>query len=131
MRIFSAAKEMQRALQQMSKAIKAALLSTLVFPGTGHLLLKKYLHATVLIGASFSVLYLMISRLIEIALQISDKIISGEVGLDVVAITELIVKQTAGPETRLLNIAGVVLIIIWLISIVDSYRIGRLQDKDP
>ena len=114
----------------MSKAIKAALFSALVFPGTGHLLLKKYLHGVVLIGASFSVLYLVISRLIEIALQISDQIISGEIGLDVVAITELIVKQTAGPETRLLNIAGVVLVIIWLISIVDSYRIGRLQDKD-
>jgi len=114
----------------MSKAIKAALLSALVFPGAGHLLLKKYLHATVLSGASFSVLYLMISRLTEIALQISDKIISGEIGLDVVVITELIAKQSAGPETRLLNIAGVILIIIWLISIVDSYRIGRLQDKD-
>lgn len=115
----------------MSKAIKAALLSALVFPGTGHLLLKKYLHAVVLIGASFSVLYLMISRLIEIALQISEKIISGEVGPDVVAISELIIKQVAVTETRLLNIAGVVLVIIWLISIVDSYRIGRLQDKDP
>lgn len=114
----------------MSKAIKAALLSALVFPGTGHLLLKKYLHGIVLIGVSFSVLYLVISRLIEKALQITDKIISGEVQLDVTAITELIAKQSTGSETQLLNIAEVVLVIIWLISIVDSYRIGRLQDKD-
>ena len=34
-----------------------------------------------------------------------------------------------GTEAQLLNIAAAVLFISWLIGIVDSYRVGRAQDK--
>ena len=114
----------------MKKAIKAAMLSAFVFPGFGHLLLKRYLQGVVFIGTTFSALYLIISEVIERAQQIADKIISGEVQFDIVVITDLISRQSTGTEAQLLNIAGVVLLVIWLVSIVDSYRIGYLQDKD-
>ncbi len=107
--------------------MKAALLSAMVFPGVGHFFLKKYVTAIVLAGATFVSLYWVISKTVERALQITEKIQQGEIQLDVTAITEILSKQSTGTEAQLLNIASVALIICWLIGIVDSYRIGRLQ----
>ena len=109
----------------MSNAIKAALLSTFVLPGTGHFVLKKYISGTVLAVSALTSLYLVFSSLLERTFQIADKIQSGEVQPDVGVITELILKQPAGTNDRLLNIAWTVLFVSWLIGIVDSYRIGR------
>ena len=67
--------------------------------------------------------------MVERALQISDKILRGEVQLDVAAITELVSAQPTGSEMHVITIASYVLMIAWLIGIVDSYRIGRIQDK--
>ncbi len=114
----------------MSKAIKAALLSAFVFPGTGHFFLKKHIIGASLAGAAVASLYLVISRMVERALLIAERIQLGEVQLDVAAIAELISKQPTGTDSQLLNIAWIVLIISWLIGIVDSYRVGRRQDKD-
>ena len=109
----------------MSKTIKAALLSAFVFPGTGHFFLKKHLIGTLLAGAAFGSLYFVLSRMVEKALQINEKIQSGEVQLDIAVITELISKQPTGTDARLLNVAWTVLIIFWLIGVIDSYRVGR------
>ncbi len=114
----------------MNKPMKAALLSAFVFPGVGHFLLKKYIPAAVLAGTAFAGLYFLIANTVERALQIAEKIQSGEVQPDVTTITELVSKQATGTEARLLNIAAVVLLISWLIGIADSYRVGRAQDKD-
>ena len=113
----------------MNKSMKAALLSAFLFPGAGHYFLKKFISGTVLAGTAFAALYLIISRAVERALQITEKIQRGEVQLDVTTITELVSKQPTGTEAQLLDIATTVLIITWLIGIVDSYGVGRLQDK--
>ncbi len=113
----------------MNKTMKAALLSAFVFPGVGHFLLKKYIRGAVLAGTAFAGLYFLIAKTVETALQITEKIQSGEVQLDATTITELVSKQAMGTEAQLLNIAAAVLFISWLIGIVDSYRVGRAQDK--
>ena len=113
----------------MNQSIKAALLSAFVFPGVGHFFLKKHITGTVLAGSALASLALVISRTVERALQIFEKIQSGEVQPDVAAITELVTKQSSGTDANLLNIASAVLIIAFLIGIADSYRVGRAQDK--
>ncbi len=113
----------------MSKAIKAALLSAFVFPGTGHFYLKKYVTGTLLAGIALASLYLMISRMVERALLIVDKIQSGEVPLDITAIAELLSKQPDGTDTQLYIITWTLFIFSWFIAVADSYRIGRRQDK--
>ena len=109
----------------MRNAIKAALLSTFVFPGTGHFVLKKYVSGTILAGSAFTSLYLVFSSMLEKSLQIADKIQTGQIQPDAAVITELLLQQPSGTNDRLLNIAWTVLIAAWLIGIVDSYRIGR------
>jgi len=114
----------------VNKSTKAALFSAFVFPGAGHFFLKKYISGTVLAGTAFAMLYFIITNLLKKALQISEKILSGEVQLDIAAIIELVSRQPVGTDAQLLNIATTVLIISWLIGIIDSYRVGRGQDKD-
>ena len=113
----------------MSKSIKAALLSALVFPGVGHFFLKQRVSGTVLAAAALVSLWVVITKAMERALQITEEIQRGDVPLDVDAITELVSRQPAGVEGHLLDIAWAVLIVVWLIGIVDSYRVGRIQGK--
>lgn len=109
----------------MNKATKAALLSALVFPGTGHFFLKKQLRGIILTGATLAALTVIISQAITKAQQIVEKIQLGEVQLDVTAIAELVSKQAAGTDAQQLNIASLALLICWLLGIIDAYRIGR------
>ncbi len=113
----------------MKKSMKAALLSAFVFPGAGHFFLKKYTTGLLLVAAAFASLYLLISEMLEWVLQITNKIQQGEVQLNVAAITDLVSKQT-GTQAQLINIASTVLIVLWVIAILDSYRIGRIKDKN-
>ncbi len=114
----------------MKKSTKAVLLSAFVFPGAGHFFLKKYISAVVLVGASFSGIYLLIVKTVERALQITEKIQSGDIRPDVAAIAEIISKQPTGTEAQLLKYATAVLVICWLIGIIDSYRVGCVRDKN-
>ena len=114
----------------MKKSIKAALLSALLFPGVGHVFLKRYIPGVVLIGASFSGIYYLTSKMVERALQITDKILSGDIQMDAAAIAELVSKQPIDAEAYLVNIAAAVFFICWIIGTIDAYRVGRVQDKE-
>ena len=110
----------------MKKSTKAALLSAFVLPGAGHIFLKKYIPGVALVCGSLGGIYYLTSKTVEKGLRIAETIRSGDVQLDVAAITELVSKQATGTEAQLINIATAILIISWLIGIVDSYRVGRL-----
>jgi len=112
----------------MKKSTKAALLSAFVFPGVGHIYLKKYIPGVVLVGASLAGIYYLISKTVENALQIVEQMQSGAVQANVAAITELVAKQSTGTDSQLLNIAAVTIIVLWIIGVIDSYRVGRARD---
>lgn len=113
----------------MKKSTKAILLSALVFPGTGHFFLKKYIPGIILGSVSFAGIYYLISKSVERALEIAEKIQNGDTQIDIAAITELVSKQPMGTDAQLLNIATVALFICWIVGIVDSYRVGSNADK--
>ena len=106
--------------------MKAALLSAFVLPGAGHFFLKRYLSGLILMMVSSGAAYFLISGTVERALQIAEDIQRGEVPLDVLAITELVSQQPVGAEAQSIDIAWAILIIVWLVGIVDSYRAGKL-----
>jgi hypothetical protein len=111
----------------MKKPIKAALLSAFVYPGAGHFLLKKYYH-TAVFAFTFSVpLYFIVSEIFAKAEQVVEQIKNGEIPLDITAISESLSSAMSGDATQELNTKVYILVIIWLISIIDSYRIGRTE----
>jgi hypothetical protein len=113
----------------MKKTTKAVLLSALLFPGAGHLFLKKYIFGLALIIAGATALYVLVSNVVEKALEIVDQAQRGEVPPDITIITELVLKQAAESDVQALNIATATLIVAWLVGIVGSYLVGRVQDK--
>lgn len=117
----------------MKKSLKAGLFSAFVFPGAGHLYLKKYIQAALLILVSVACVGVLLSVAMEKAQQISDKILAGEIPLDLARITAEISSQVGAGGTQNADIATYVLLICWLVGIIDSYRLGRIQDKvdDP
>lgn len=113
----------------MKTSTKAVLLSALVFPGLGHLYLRKFIPAVILIGASLVAIIYMVDQSVDAAYQVVGQIQSGAVAPDAASITAMVEQQTSGSAGLLLNIVNVLLIIFWIIGILDSYRIGRAKDK--
>lgn len=111
----------------MKKPIKAALLSAFLYPGAGHFFLKKQTLGIVF-ACAFSVpLYFIFSEIMTKAEQIVEQITKGELLLDITAISETLSNSVTGANAQELNIKIYVLVIIWLIGIIDAYRLGRTK----
>lgn len=108
----------------MNKPLKAVLFSAFIFPGSGQLLLKKYFSAFLFASFACVGVYFLFSDLISRAQEILDKIQAGEVAADLASITELVHQQTA-TATSSLSPALTILLITWLVSVIEAYRVGR------
>ena len=113
----------------MKKSSKAALLSGLIFPGIGHFVLKQYLRGSILMLFALVALSVIVTRIFQQALTIVDRINSGEIPADTVAIAEMVSNSTSAADSLIDNIALIVLLACWLIGIIDSYRLGAAQEK--
>ncbi len=110
----------------MKISTKAVLLSALVFPGAGHLFLRRYLVGGILAGTAAIALYLLISHAVATALEAVKQIQAGTVPATVAGITEFISKAPTGAEALTIDIASALVVIVWVLAILDAYRIGRL-----
>lgn len=112
----------------MKRSTKAALLSALVFPGLGHMYLKLYAHGIILSAGAASAIYYIVSDVVGTALAVTEKIQSGDVPLDMAAITDLVSQQSSSVEQQT-NVAMIALLVCWVIGVADSYRKGRSYEK--
>jgi hypothetical protein len=114
---------------KMKISVKAALLSALAFPGCGHLILKRYVTAIVLVGISMVCIYLILNTTMQIAEDIVAKIQNGEIPLDANQIESAMTKAEQSNGHWWADLTTYVLGICWLIGIVDSYRVGQQQER--
>ena len=114
---------------QMKRSSRAALLSGLIFPGIGHIVLKQYLRGSVLMLFALVALSVVVTRIFQRALTIVDRINSGDIPVDTGAIAEMVSNSTSGADSFIENTALIVLGACWLIGIIDSYRLGVAQEK--
>lgn len=112
----------------MNKATKAALLSALVFPGAGHLYLKRWLTGALLAGVAVYAVYTIASVMLRVTRHIARQVESGAVSADVETLTQLVTQQLSDSE-QATDMATTVLIGCWVIGIVGAYLQGRLQDR--
>jgi len=113
----------------MKKSIKAALYSGLLFPGTGHFSLKRYLRGLIFFVPATTALLIIANNSIQKALAIVDKIEQGAIPLDVQTISNLVSAAPTGAELYMLSAAQWIIAGCWIISIVDSYRLGKIADQ--
>jgi hypothetical protein len=107
----------------MKQSIKAALVSALLFPGLGQLIVLRRAHRACLflIPAAAAFVWLLGSAL-QTANAIAEQIESGALPLDLTLISERI--AASGGTGLAPQIAGGVLLGAWLGSIVDALLTG-------
>ncbi|MBL4765593.1 MAG: hypothetical protein JKX67_10015 [Colwellia sp.] len=110
----------------MNKPLKAALFSALIFPGAGQLLLKKYISACYFAAFAGVGLYLLFSNLMTRAQNILEQVQSGEVSADLATILAL-VHQQSDSAAESFSPALIILLVAWLVSVVEAYRIGKKE----
>jgi hypothetical protein len=108
----------------MKISTKAALFSCFVFPGVGHFYLKRLLPGLLLSFVSAVAIYLITSHAVQVALEVVEEIQGGTVLPDTETISAL-VREKIRQSEDVTNISTISFIILWLIGIFDSYRIGR------
>lgn len=113
----------------MKTSTKAVLLSTLVFPGLGHLVVKSYWRAALLIVAALGAMYFVVAVATDRAMTVVDQIYSGQVPADAATITEMVANSSSGAGDSTASAAMFVLLACWLVGIVDSYRLGKSLDE--
>jgi len=113
----------------MKQSYKAALFSALVYPGSGHLLLKQYPMGLLLAGTATSCLGVLVFRAFAIAGEISDRILTGEIPLDIARINDEISIQIAAGGSTMVTIATWLLVACWLAGTADAFRLGRRRDR--
>ena len=109
----------------MHKATKAALISALVFPGCGHFFLKSKLRGGVFSMFSAGCLYVILSFAVDIANDISEQILSGNIPLDMSSLMTEISTQLNGSSGEASNVAFLLLLACWGIAIIDSFILGH------
>jgi hypothetical protein len=113
----------------MKQSYKAALFSALVYPGSGHLMLKQYPMGLLLTGTATGCLVALVYRAFAIAGTISDKILMGEIPLDIARINDEISLQMAAGGSTMVTISTWLLVVCWIAGTADAFRLGRRQDR--
>ena len=103
-------------------------MSGLIFPGVGHLYLKRYAHGIMLFAGAASAIYYLVTVVVTTALEVVKKIQSSGTQADMSVITDLVSQQSSGAE-QATNVAMIAFVVFWVMGVADSYRQGRADER--
>jgi hypothetical protein len=109
----------------MNNALKGALLSGLVWPGLGQVVLKHYKRGIVLMLTVLAGLSVMVVIAVQQARTVIEKMASEGGIIDRSAISNAVAQATASFDGLVLNLLLFVIVMCWIFGIVDAYRIGK------
>jgi hypothetical protein len=112
----------------MNNSLKGALLSGLVFPGLGQVVLKHYKRGAVIMLTVLASLSVVVIKAIQLALSILENIDSEGVGISMRDISDAATQASTTSGSTTLNLVSFLLILCWIIGVVDAYRIGKKKD---
>ena len=112
----------------MKYSVKAVLLSALIFPGLGQLLLKFYKTGVTIAAIAFTCMATVVTQAVSKAMSIAEQIHSSGAIPDTASIAESIQLSGADYDSSLINLAMLGLVSCWLVSVVHAYIAGRARD---
>jgi hypothetical protein len=113
---------------KMNNSLKGALLSGLVFPGLGQVILKHYKRGIAFMLAVLAGLSVIVVKASQQALAIVEKIQSEGGAIDMNTISKAATQASTTSESFVFNLVLLLIIVCWIIGVVDAYRIGRKKD---
>lgn len=111
----------------MTKSIKAALLSGLVFPGAGQISIGYKKRGWIIISINIIFLYLIISEIIQQAYSVIATMQQSGAAMDIESISQTTSGMVGFSDNIFLNVLFTMLIVGWLASIIDAYRLGKKE----
>src|SRR3990172_4874960 len=107
----------------MSNSLKAALLSGLVFPGIGQVVLKRYRRGMVLMLTVLACLSVIVAKAVQQAFSILKQIelAGGVINMD--AISNVATQSSTTSDGLVFNSVLSLIIVCWILGVVDAYRI--------
>ena len=108
----------------MNKSVKAALLSGLVFPGVGQLSIGYKKRGWFIIFVIYVFLYLIMTKIMQQAASIVEKMQTSGVALDIESISNKTSELVGFSDNSYLNTLLVLFVLGWLISVIDAYFPG-------
>ncbi|OGP31580.1 MAG: hypothetical protein A2073_02885 [Deltaproteobacteria bacterium GWC2_42_11] len=114
----------------MSNSLKAALLSGLVFPGIGQVVLKRYRRGMVLMLTVLACLSVIVAKAVQQAFSILKQIelAGGVINMD--AISNVATQSSTTSDGLVFNSVLSLIIVCWILGVVDAYRIGKKRDLE-
>ena len=117
----------------MKVSYKAALLSTFVFPGVGHLYLKRYWRGLVILFFVITGLgYMIRSATVSALNRLDDAMVKMKGGATSLKELSDIVGSKMSTTDPYLDAVFYVIVCFWIFAVIDAYRIGKqreFQDK--
>lgn len=105
------------------------LLSTLLFPGTGHLVYRRWLRGGLIMVSALVCIIVYIRHSFIQAGIVADKILNGTVDLDVMSIWKALHEGPESGGLLLLAVSIYGILILWVVAAVDVYLISRKDKK--
>jgi hypothetical protein len=114
----------------MKRPLKAALLSALVFPGSGHIYLQHHKTGYSILAIAFICLCVVIENTVSRALSIFEQLQKGGGIIDINQITELATQSAQHSSPLFVQVSVNLLIICWLFGIIDAYRLANKKTDE-
>ncbi len=114
----------------MKKSLKGALISGLVFPGLGQVILKGYKRGALLILMISVAMLIFILKAVEQAFIILENVESAGGALDMNALLNAAAEASTSPANSAMNYALSFIFLCWLYSIIDAFLLGRRRDRE-
>ena len=112
----------------MSKALKGALLSGLVLPGLGQIVLKRYRRGAAFMVAAMAGVAVVMVKAAQTAMAIVDKVGPAAENLDINQMMTTTNQALAEVGTIGYKLALALIFLSWLFGTVDAYLVGRKLD---
>jgi len=109
----------------MKKTTKATLFSLLIFPGTGHFLLRRWGRGLLFLVPALCTSIVLANSAIDRASDAADRLMSGEVPLDEESIRQLLDEELPPRQAMLISTAEYLLLACWIVGAVDAYVQAR------
>jgi hypothetical protein len=114
----------------MSSSLKGALLSGLVFPGLGQIVLRRYMRGIVLMFICLASLIVITVTAAQQAIPLIEKLETMGAVIDMKAISSAATQVSTTSDNYLVNIASFLIVVCWVIGILDAYNIGKKIDRE-
>ncbi|MCP3953777.1 MAG: hypothetical protein GY697_16395 [Desulfobacterales bacterium] len=113
----------------MKNAIKGMLLSGLVLPGLGQVILKSYKRGIALMLLVLIAFITIVVSAARQAIVVLEKVESQGGGVDMESISQAATQAAVTADHLLYNIALLAVIVCWLVGMVDAYTTGKKIDR--